>query len=530
MIAKPDMLHVRTFIIFSAVIFAALLAMPGRTIVASYINDIFIFLDGAHRIAAGQVPNRDFHTALGPLSFYIPALGFWITGDMGKAMPFGLAVTTLFLAFPIAHVLGTRLRPFVAIPYGVFLLLILAVPLNLGESVTELSFGMFYNRIGWAALGTLLVLYLRSDCFTPKQSMLDMICAVILTLIMLYTKITYGLVAIAFLVFLLSDPRQRQWVAGALGLTIAGLLIVEAFWQSSGRYLADIIMASSVSGSWDSTDLAHSFLKHMADYIIFAMLAALTIWRRHALRDIAFLSFCALTGLLIQNQNAQPWGIMTLHAGAVVAVSSILPSRQTIPPSQAMPALAYGPLLLLMALILPTLLHNLTALSFHVALSTARAGEAFRLPQYGNIRIIAPWLSGEKTMMHAYLESVEEGARELERLPIKPKNVAVLDFANPFSAGLDLAPPKGGSAWLHWGRNINASHFISPEQMFAHVEVLMVPKWGINDIPLRSLYQPYVEADFESTHESNGWIIYRRRSNEIASKSGGLGESEDTTR
>jgi hypothetical protein len=40
-----------------------LLIIPGGTVVAKHLNDLFIFLDGAHRIVSGQVPNRDFHAA-----------------------------------------------------------------------------------------------------------------------------------------------------------------------------------------------------------------------------------------------------------------------------------------------------------------------------------------------------------------------------------------------------------------------------------------------------------------------------------
>jgi hypothetical protein len=43
---------------------ALLLIVPGETVVAKYLNDLFILIDGAHRIVSGQVPNRDFHAAL----------------------------------------------------------------------------------------------------------------------------------------------------------------------------------------------------------------------------------------------------------------------------------------------------------------------------------------------------------------------------------------------------------------------------------------------------------------------------------
>ena len=61
-------------VLLIALVAALLIAAPGQTVVVKYVNDLFIFLDGAHRIDAGQVPNRDFHTALGPLNFYLPAI------------------------------------------------------------------------------------------------------------------------------------------------------------------------------------------------------------------------------------------------------------------------------------------------------------------------------------------------------------------------------------------------------------------------------------------------------------------------
>ncbi len=506
-------------ILAGATLFACLLAGPGLTITTSYVNDLFIFLDGAHRIAWGQVPNRDFHTALGPLSFYIPALGYWISGTMGGAMPHGMALVTLFLALPIAHVISSRLQPVIAIPYGLFLILVLAVPTNFGESVTELSFAMFYNRIGWAALGALLVMYLRPVRPMQGQNSLDALCATVLIVVMLYTKITYGLVALAFLVFLLLDSRQRRWAATALGSILICGLVIEAFWQSTAAYLDDLFLTGQVSGSRGIADLASAFLRHLADYSLLAILAILVLWRTRSLRDLVFFGFCTLPGLMIQSQNSQPWGILTIHAGAAVAAQMLL--RLPASPAESsgtQPSLGSGSPLLLMALILPTLLHCFLALGFHTALALSRAGQAFDLPRFGEIRLISPWLGDEKTMMHTYLSTIEDGARALTSLPQSPAKVSVLDFSNPFSAGLDLPPPRGDSAWLHWGRNIDETHFTRPGKLFADVEVLMLPKWGINNIPLRTLYQSYIDAAFELIQESDGWTVYRRKNQEVAAK------------
>src|SRR5215204_1739231 len=91
-------------------------------------------------------------------------------------------------------------------------------------------------------------------------------------------------------------------------------------------------------------------------------------------------------------------------------------------------------------------------------------------------------------------------------IPDKP-----LDFVSPFSAGLGLAPPQGDSAWLHWGRNVNAAHFLPPEELFHGVEVLMVPKWGINNVPLIDLYGTHISRAFDPVRETEFWTVYRKR-------------------
>src|SRR5918999_1256106 len=89
---------VAVFVLTMAAGCALLLALPGQTVVTKYVNDLVIFLDGAHRVASGQVPNRDFHTALGPLAYYVPAAGLLLSGSLGGAMPVGTALVLVAVA------------------------------------------------------------------------------------------------------------------------------------------------------------------------------------------------------------------------------------------------------------------------------------------------------------------------------------------------------------------------------------------------------------------------------------------------
>ena len=79
------------WIVAIAIIAALLLAAPGQTVSARYLNDLMMFLDGAHRIVSGQVPHRDFHTPMGADTNGLPAIGLWLTGSLGAAMPTGVA-------------------------------------------------------------------------------------------------------------------------------------------------------------------------------------------------------------------------------------------------------------------------------------------------------------------------------------------------------------------------------------------------------------------------------------------------------
>jgi hypothetical protein len=295
---------------------ALLLALPGQTITTKYLNDLFIFLDGVHRVAEGQVPNRDFHTALGPLVYYAPALGYWLSGNLGGAMPVGMALIVIALAPAAAHILSSRLRPAIALPLAAFVILVAAVPINLGESISALSFAMFYNRIGWSALALLLVLYLRPSRPGRYQALLDAASAAFLIVLMLYIKISYGVVGLGFLVFMLLDPRQRGWAAAALVLVVGAGLFIEALWGGTAAHIADLAIAGRVSGSLDTIDeLFTALSRNLSDYVIFAVVMGLALWRTRSLRDFLFFGFCAGSGFMLITQNFQTWGIISLAAG-----------------------------------------------------------------------------------------------------------------------------------------------------------------------------------------------------------------------
>lgn len=506
-----NFMGLRGTIICIGLLLAATLALPGRTITTKYVNDLFIFLDGSYRIWSGQVPNLDFHSSLGPLVFYLPAAGFGLTGSMGAAMPVGMGILVLMLAVVSAEIIGSRMAWMTGLPLSLFLLLIAAAPANPGERIGELSFAMFYNRIGWAALGLLLVMYLPRRARSAKTDLVDGICASFLVLLMLYTKITYGVVQLAFLVFMLSDRHQFRWVLQAL-LTIVTLpLLIELIWQGGGMYLSDIRSAAEVSGGLPTAQgLADVVSKNLHDIVVYGIFACILVIARRRFRDVLYIVFCATTGLLIIDQNFQFVGILTLGASASVIADLLLRSQLPI----RYRALARGLPFLLVMQLLPATFSNAATLGIHAGTAISGNGERISLGNLSGIRLVKMWDEDQYRYFHLYNETLADGAAALWRIEPAPQPAVVLDFVNPFSAGMPLPAPEGDSVWYHWGRTLHGDSYPPAEELFAHAKFILDPKSPIEiwtALGMRNVYAGYIAEHYTLAVETEHWRIYQRR-------------------
>ncbi|WP_210259536.1 hypothetical protein [Devosia sp. 1635] len=501
------------------VLFAAMLAVPGQTATNKYVNDLYIFLDGAHRIVLGQVPNVDFHTSLGPLAFYLPAAGLALSGSLGAAMPVGMALVVLILACIGAPLIASRMHPITGMAAAVFLLAVAAVPVNPGEAVSDLSFAMFYNRIGWSALGLLLVMYLRPFNDSRQQALVDAVCAALLVLLMLYTKASYGLVGFAFLVFMLLDRQQRGRMALALGLCAISIGAIALLWGGTLNHVADLQLAQEVSGGLPELQrLAETMMVNLADLVVFALFAALLLLARRRFRDLLFVGFCASTGILIIEQNFQIVGILTLGAGAAVIAELLMrePNSQRYPVALS----GAGVPLLLATLLLPVAVQNVFSLGVHAAMASSRAGEPSPLPQFGGVRLVRLWSDGAYRNFVRYHETLLDGALALESLDRPLQNVLAFDFVSPFAAGLDLPVSQGDSPWFHWGRTLDHDHFPPAAEIMADVEIIMDPKTPIEHWTadgMREIYADYIAQNFELASETRHWRVYVRRGADLVS-------------
>ena len=493
---------------------ALLLALPGETVSTKFVNDLVIFLDGAHRVVWGQVPNRDFHTPMGALAYLMPAAGLWLSGAMGGALPVGMALTILAFAPAVAYALASRLRPVLGLPLAAYLILILAAPLNVGDTPENLSFAMFYNRIGWAGLGLLLVLYLPTRPGVPERRVADAVCAAFAVLVLVYTKASYGLVALGLLGWLLLDPTRRRWSGLALVVTVAVGLGVEAVWRSSAAYIADLRLAGEVSGAlWGGVErLVEAFRANLLDYVLYGMVVAGALSVTLSVRDLMFYGFSAVAGLLLLNQNYQLFGVVTLGVAGALAAEVVIRAAQLW--NRWGVAASFAACLAVLGLIGPEIVQRSRALGAHVALALRPPARDFGLPRFDTVRLAAIGTPGDLSFGLTYIATLEDGARALAALDTAPSHVFVMDFVNPFSAGLGLEPPRGDSSWHHASRTFDAAHFIPPEQMFRDVRIIMDPKEpveGSTADELRIAYRDYLAVNFDLALETEYWRIHLPR-------------------
>lgn len=494
-------------------VLALTLALPLATVTTKYVNDLFIFLDGASRISFGQVPNVDFHSSLGPLAYWIPALGYALTGSLGAAMPVGMGLLTVAIACVAAHVIGSRLRPLIGLPLALFLLLTVAVPMNPGESLRELSFAMFYNRIGWAALGLLFVMYLPPVLPRTRQSVADAGCAALLVLLTTYLKISYGLVSLGYLAFLLTDRRQWRCAALAVAGTLAAALLIELAWGGTANHLADLGLASAVSGDVPSfRTLVQVAQRNLHDLAVFGLFAALLLACRRKPRDILFLVGSVGSGVLLIEQNFQSIGILTLGAAAAVLAEALARSEARW---------AAGLPLLLLGYLAPIIGQFALATGLHSLQALARAGDPIPLPSYADVRLVRLWTEGPYPMFVRYNETLRDGADALADIE-GAERVLVLDFVGPFTAGLGLEPPRGDSTWYHWDRTIDGDHHPAPSSFFGNARIVMDPKVPIERWTaegLRRIYADALATRYRLIAETEFWRIYAERDSGVASAS-----------
>jgi hypothetical protein len=535
-----------TVVLFGAALFVLL--SPGRTYTAIFANDVMVFFDGAWRVIDGQIPNRDFHTPLGPLAYYLPAWGLWAGGTLGRMMPLATLGFAVLFAPLLVYAAGSRLPTPAALLFVAYAALLVVAPVNPGDAWVSVSFAMFYNRFGWAALSTLFLLALppRSGRLT---GVLDPLCATALLVGLFYLKISFAAVALLFVLSLLALQHGRRTALLTVAASAVAVLAIGAAWGGTSAYFADIASAGAASGAVRGGlyKLFMAGVDNLRQEAAYAALLVLGFCR--GVRPIYLLAslIMALTGLLLLNQSAQATEIVTLVPAGLVAVLG--PTGEW--PQERSWGVQIACVLMLLALCVPAMTQTTLALrNFHqhATSTTLRKVERADLdglltlespmplvaplprdPHVSNAALLNAYRSGtadittlnllrhvrtwQPLSQSEYLRTLKDGAALIRRDPRLTGPVFSLDISTPFNAMLHRTPPRGGNSWNHYLRTFDEHVYLSPEVALADVQVVLEPKNPIELYSaqyLKAIYGPYVRRHFQLVAQSDYWRAYRR--------------------
>jgi len=533
------------FVIITAVISFILLSLSS-TYISVMLNDTFVIVDGAYRMANGYVPHVDFRNQLGFLNFAFPALAMLITDHVGAAMQTSLALYVIFLAPIAGYILATRLRYWIALPLFVFTVLLVATPFMVGSTPVQITFASIYNRMGWAAYLVLLILYLTPVFALRKLWVFDAVVAALLMAFLFYTKITYGLIAMS--AFVLMAILEAEWRRRAvLAFVVFGVIaaLLEVFLSINTSYFADLAHHSQVRSSLGF--FAATVIKAVArnTYFILAGFSALIlcfIYSDRKYRDTLFGLFIIGSSVVLFIFNGQSADIPTIVALIVISCERIARSPRLATDSGSRVA-AFSAFALFLIMISELLSFSSVAFALNYTKSASARPEAVAGDKnIGSYFYVEDWphgansarmkagidrfgedsfdkigkyvVSRQSIFQQEYARSIEKGVDLLREYGLDEDRIITFDFANPFPVLLGAPPPTGDRVGLYFGRTFNEDVHIPAETMFRDTTVVMVPKVAIEPDTrdgLVEIYGLYLWDRYRLVHDDPYWSVWKAK-------------------
>jgi hypothetical protein len=518
------------------VLFASiwLLLSPGIIYSNEMTWDLLFNLDGAWRLYIGQVLHIDFHHPLGTLAFAVTTLGFHLVGVKPIAFVVGECVLAATFAVFALLAVKDRLPTLPGLLFVSMCILLILVPGVIGDGLSELTFAMSYNRFGWSALSILcLILFIE-----PREGRdpvwADLAIGAILTVGLLYLKITYFGVAVAAIsLALLASRHVRFHWPGWCGLLLFVILVGLA--PLNDAYRADIISAIA-SGRVRSRplDLILQFTLDGAEQIwVLATILVLLylVKRRHAsLADVLLGFFIWISGFILLSQNAQAWGIplyvvlaMILYVrlrnwlgsatGRPMVLASYLMTCTLLP--LLPPLFSYSATLILYhrraaeqlsraIVVTETNLQGLAVPADDDSVFDEVATDRYTRDSFSRIRSVP---SIHQLYQNEYVKTILGLADFLRARGAASARVVVIDQVSPLSFVLGTVPPRGANLWF------GDVDWQPPEQELQEADYVAIPRfptWRATLTEGLEAYGRYLSTHFARSYETPYWTVLER--------------------
>ena len=307
----------------------ALFASHGATVEGYALNDLMTFFGWINALDQRMVPSVDFQIPVGALAHILPWLGSQISGRFAGAMEWaGVLVAAMLLALACIALHGRASAP-VATLFIIAVFGLSCVPWNPGDGAGVVSHVGFYNRWGWAALAVLMLLGCSGQERAGHRWLADAAVVAFTLPFLFFLKMTYFLVAFAFVVGF--GLLLRRFLKAAVAGLVAFLGVVLAAQATVGYVLPYL---QQVGGAVQATGLVWRDVLHINLPLILPLCAMaavaciLTARRKSALQDAAMPLFGLVACVLLAIQNA-PSACAFALAPAFVQASNLALGRQS---------------------------------------------------------------------------------------------------------------------------------------------------------------------------------------------------------
>lgn len=501
----------------------ALGALPTRV----YAHDYFIYLDGAWRLANGQIPNRDFYSDYGVLVWYPLRWGLALYGYSADSI--GLARAFYTAAIGIWFFLLGRIMPrrALAIVPWLFLLIFVSAARPLGEYPTWISHSMFYDRVAYALVMLVVFEQLPISRFAPQtqgrvqfwrgiSTGVALVCAPLL-------RVSFALPSLAVLaVGLILFGVHRRHLAGVLAGSMAALgLAIACLHFQPIVFLHEVIALGQQSGAIMGEAVRTLvnefgvFLFILAAGLAVAMAGSMSrsLARKYILATVAIAAcdlYCRATNTL----NADlPLASFWCLSGAIFLLS--FPDSAEAATLRRQRVMA---MLVLCSLAVPIFAEDFAS-SVYAAYKTAAVRNQARLRiDSARLRSWDPqdWLGKDPNFVgrngQQLILQTNDGIHLLRRLSRQEESVFCIAYANPFPFAMNRRPSHGGSLTLN---GLSLRHPVPEDRVIGHPDLLMVEV--PNDVErdsfqtILAMYPELLTKEFGLVGSSEYWTLYRRR-------------------
>ncbi|HZM03567.1 MAG TPA: hypothetical protein VFC44_11210 [Candidatus Saccharimonadales bacterium] len=432
----------------------------GAPAMNGFAGDVPILLDGAWRIANGQVPHRDFYNFLGDLPFYVTFLGMKIGRPCVSAIDYGNVVLMGAVSLAAIVLLCRRTTALCTFLFSLFIALLVVTPRSLGSPYDYTDHAMLYNRYGEAFVMLLgIVLFLPRKAGTAGRiwPWVEAVFAGLLLVAALGSKMNYFAVGIGFVVAACAFGRMKP-AHLLVCLLSAGAFLALALALTKIPFSALLhdyrIMAGVQSFSAKMRGVAVQGIKN----ILCLPVLFLLVWETYqgqregqGPRPQLWPHFFVITvifgaAILLLATNAQIGEVPLLAFAALYGFEVLLSQPAPAETPVFHSARHLGALLLVLLFLLPSLVTSLKTLRFAAYAALGRRSVSTATIQSTRLNDFRFVFEGTRKMeMKDFMDSFDDGVQLLRRHLASETPVNIIVFANPFQIALGWLPPRGGS-------------------------------------------------------------------------------------